>query len=318
MSPRGNPPARQHVVPAFYLRRFADITSHVLMTDKEDGRRVKSSVREVMVIKDFYTLETDGGRSYVVEEWLSKLESRTAEILRKIDEGEFPLRSKEDHDLLALYIAYQLCRGQQFRGMLDTVAEMFAEITALGLAHHSGAMRIAMEHATGQQLSDDEVKEEQRYMREALDGKRIKANVPQTAAVGDMIAIAPEVANILAQRSWMLLRTDGERFITSDVPVGMIGGTLPDGRPMPVGVMTASEISFPLDARQCILMDKPRQQEGVVRVNDEMVLALNGRHYLMARRFTFQHPEDPFVFDDRARQAATEGSQEASRRPAGA
>jgi hypothetical protein len=125
-----------------------------------------------------------------------------------------------------------------------------------------------------------------------------------------MIAIAPEMAKVIAQRSWILLSSDARRFITSDVPVGMIGGTLPDGRRMPLGLMTATEISFPIDARHSILMDRPGRTEGVVRVTDEMVLALNARQHMMARRFTFQHPEDPFVFDERARAAALEAPNE--------
>jgi len=37
------PPRRQHVVPEFYLKRFADSDGRLLMTDKSDGRRISTS-----------------------------------------------------------------------------------------------------------------------------------------------------------------------------------------------------------------------------------------------------------------------------------
>jgi hypothetical protein len=57
-------------------------------------------------------------------------------------------------------------------------------------------------------------------------------------------------------------------------------------------------------------MERPGQAEAVVRVTDEMVLLLNARQHMMARRFTFQHPSDPFVFDERGRGAAREAPEE--------
>jgi hypothetical protein len=304
------PPRRQHVVPQFYLGRWADDREHILMTDKTDGRRMRTSLGAAAVIKDFYTVETTDGKSYAVEDWLATLEGRAAEILRKIDEGEFPLRSKEDHDTLAVYIAFQHARGREFHDLLESAAQAITEVMAIGLSSHPDAMRVAMERTSGTKPSAAEVDEQRKSMRKALDEKRITTTVPRSYAVGDMIAIAPNMAEVIAQRSWILLSSDDARFITSDVPVGMIGGTFADGRRMPLGLMTATEISFPIDARHSILMDRPGQAEAVVRVTDEMVLTLNARQHMMARRFTFQHPEDPFVFDERARAAALEAPEE--------
>jgi uncharacterized protein DUF4238 len=306
------PPRRQHVVPQFYLKRFSDPEDRVVMTDKRDGRRVATSVGAVMVIKDFYTVETPSGKSYAVENWLSDLEGRAAEVLRRIDAGEFPLQKKEDHDLLAVYIAYQLARGQDFHDLLESAAQAFTEAMTIAMTSHPDAMRVTMERAFERKPSDAEVDEQRRSLREALEQKRIKTSVPRSRAVGDMVAIAPEMAKMIALRSWILLQSETARFITSDVPVGMIGGTLPDGRRMPLGLMTATEISFPIDSRSCILMDRPGRAEGAVHVPDDMVLTLNARQHLMARRFTFQHPDDQFVFDERAAAAAREAPQDSA------
>jgi hypothetical protein len=259
-----------------------------------------------MVIKDFYTVETTTGKSYVVEEFLSKLEGRAAEVLRKIDGGEFPLKSTDDHDALAVYIAYQLARGTEFHDLLESAAQAVTEAMTIAVTSHPDAMRHAIEGAFGTKPTDAEVEEQRESLRAALDERRIKTTVPRSMAVGEMIEIAPEIAKVLAQRSWILLHSVTAQFITSDVPVGMIGGSFPDGRRMPVGVMTATEISFPIGPRHCILMDRPKQTEGIVDVSEEIVLTLNARQHLMARRFTFQHPDNAFVFDERAAEAAHE------------
>src|SRR2546426_8683073 len=191
---------------------------------------MRTSLGAVAVINDFYTVETTDGKSYAVEEWLGMLEGRAAEILRKIDGGDFPLKSKEDHDALAVYIAFQLARGREFHDLLESAAQAITEVMAIGLTSHPDAMRVAMERTSGTKPSEAEVEEQRKSMRKAFEEKRITTTVPRSNAVGDMIAIAPEVAKVIAQRSWILLSSDAARFITSDVPVGMIGGTFSDGR----------------------------------------------------------------------------------------
>jgi hypothetical protein len=306
MTAKQGPPRRQHVVPRVYLRRFADDAERVVMTDKTDGRRIGTSLEAVMVMKDFYTVETTAGKNYAIEKQLADLEGRTAEVLRKIDQGEFPLRSSEDRALLAVYMAFQMARGTEFQDLLESAAQAFTEAMTIALTSHPDAMRVTMERALGLKPSDAEVELQRTSLREALDQKRITTKVPRSRAVGEMIAMAPVIANVLALRSWILVRSESARFITSDVPIGMIGGTFPDGRRMPIGVATATEISFPLDARHCVLMDRPGRNETVVDVGDDTILTLNARQHMMARRFTFQHPDDPFVFDELARTAARE------------
>lgn len=290
-----------HLVPEFYLRRFAGDDGSVLVTDKIAGTRKLIAPRVLMTQHDYYTLETVDGLSDEVERWLSQLEGDAADVLRRIDAGHFP-PTRADRDMLSMFMAFQLCRGPQFHETLETAASMQTEAMALGLSTFPEAMRQAIRETLGNEPSDEEIREHQDDLRRAVDEKRITTTVPRPMAVIEMMAIAPELARFLAQRSFDLYETGEPSFIAGDVPVAMWNRPLFDGRPMPVGVMTAQEITFPIDSRRCILLGQPGTGEGHYAIPSDSegglgVQHLNERHYLYARRFTFQHPGSSFTFD---------------------
>src|SRR4051812_23309525 len=118
-----------HLIPEFYLLRFADDAGLVQVFDKSTGVRRGIPPRVLMTERDYYTIQTVEGPSDLVERWLSKLEGAMAEELRRIERGAFP-PTGESLGVLSLFIAFQLCRGRQFQGMLEEANQGLTELTA--------------------------------------------------------------------------------------------------------------------------------------------------------------------------------------------
>jgi hypothetical protein len=79
----------------------------------------------------------------------------------------------------------------------------------------------------------------------------------------------------------------------------------------------ATHVGPAVEPSRILLIDEfdgvnSRQAEGLVHIPEDIVLTPICAQHLMAWRFTFQHRDDPFVFDQRAAAGAMEGSQEDS------
>jgi len=288
----------------FFLLRFAGNDGQVLVTDKQLNTRKLIPPRVLMTQRDYYTIETIDGQSDGVEKWLSSVEGAAADALRGIDAGVFPPRD-DDLTVLSIFVALQLLRGPYLQQMFEDMAQQTTEMSAHILAEVPDAMRAALHHVHGQMPTDEEVKAQQAELLVSLEEKRITTSVPRTMTIEAMLDALPMVASIVARRSWSLIECERPVFIAGDVPVAMWSPPLPDGRLMPVGFATADEITFAIDSRKCILLAHPPDQPrgvagGHYRVNPDLqtIQVLNERHYLYARRFTFQHRDCSFEFDE--------------------
>lgn len=126
-----NFPVRQHYVPQFYLRHFANAEGRVHFYDKITNEADERNTKSLAYKKDFYTLDVDGGpltqASYDIERELGeKYENAHAIILQRVltalDQRP-PQLTNEDKAGLAELTAIQLVRTPRFRGISRTLAE---------------------------------------------------------------------------------------------------------------------------------------------------------------------------------------------------
>jgi hypothetical protein len=112
-SPGRQPPRRrQHTVPRFYLKRFADADERIMRVPlgHEQAPR-KCGIRDVAVRNDFYSFPGDSGQlDDSVEIALSRLEGDAASVFRMVvDEYCWPL-SEEKRRAMADWVAAQFLR----------------------------------------------------------------------------------------------------------------------------------------------------------------------------------------------------------------
>lgn len=110
---------RHHVVPRFYLARFADEGHRLVAFDAEADDEETVSPKRASVISDFYTIDIGAGPSDEIERCLSEIEALAATALRRIDEGTFP-PSDADRGAITSFMALQFVRGPDFRAPRTT------------------------------------------------------------------------------------------------------------------------------------------------------------------------------------------------------
>ena len=92
------------------------------MTDLTRRKQWTTNPNGIGFIRDFYRVSEEEFDPVMVEKALSGLEGGVAPLLRRIDGGEWPLRSDEFSKLL-YFIAIQLARVPSFRPMIFKVLD---------------------------------------------------------------------------------------------------------------------------------------------------------------------------------------------------
>lgn len=116
MTAAGQEPRRHHLLPRFYLQRWA-VKDRVRVIDLERGRNAYETAPERAAIEtDFYRLpDTDGVSPVYWEAWLSQVEGHAASVFKALDTDRPGDLDEEQHQWLALFLATQMTRGRKAR-----------------------------------------------------------------------------------------------------------------------------------------------------------------------------------------------------------
>jgi hypothetical protein len=195
----GNLKRRNHTVPKFYLRRFADGNGTLTRVELPGDKRILISVTDAAVMKDFYVVETaDGTLSDAAEDAFVVVEEAAAKAIRSlVDDKTWPIPASMRMDI-AGWVALQFLRVPSVRKLSDELAEAFRD------------MGLAVQGDDGKQILmkiDDEGYAD--VTRPDLHLRFIR----------DLLA---PVTQMLYRRHWIITRYERKRLATSDTPVALI------------------------------------------------------------------------------------------------
>ena len=121
----------QHWVPQFYLRYFATTESRnseqpqvwIFSKDPADGDETLTNVRNVCGKRFLYTpVQSDGQRSWDLDERLDELESTLGKVWPALTEGYVSLEDASLRNGLALFVAVMHLRNPEVREEIERVA----------------------------------------------------------------------------------------------------------------------------------------------------------------------------------------------------
>lgn len=293
---------RQHIVPRFYLKGFSE-GSKLQVLDFETNRTFSSSISDVSVHKDYYTVNVDGIDPDIFENWLSTVETEAANVIRKIESGKWPLDEGE-RTTLAFFMALQQQRGRASRDFLERAQS--ASIGLLTNVQGFEAFRAKLDKTAQGALTEEEKRQafERIAHYEQGDETTFKANAHQHVA--SISHTVEKLVPYLTGRPWRLFKFERRALITSDEPLGLVRPPGLDEN-FGVGLSTAEVITFPLQRKLGLYMLSPREEieRGVpvetVRSGalDERVIGttwhertFNSLAAQWAFRNLFYHPED--------------------------
>jgi hypothetical protein len=278
---------RHHVLPRFYLERFANAIPVLTQVWLPGDRSHPISVNDATVINDYYNItDNDGAVDDFWERQFSVPEGAAAEAFREVvDERRWP-PSDESRRAIADWVALQYLRS-------SSVRDSMADQNALVIKMQTGTsgierLRTIMQNGLGRTVSDSELEAEWEDLTQ-VGGTHLL--VPAAAHIKLLTKLIEPTSHMLYDSGWGIVRFDRKRLITSDSPVSLRAN--PDASPfLGVGLATAATYMVALS----------RVDGLVIVVGDAGDYAQNGTTRLAqlfnfdtannARKYLLHHPDD--------------------------
>lgn len=248
---------RQHYVPRFYLRRFANPKGQVSVFDRQMARSYTTSVENVAVEAGFYDAFTENGeRLTLAEETLSKVEGEARHVIealaRSTKGGLGP--DQEQRETLALFLALQTTRTREAWDAEAEISDLYMRLQ-LDLSL-TGATRERYAEEMEEMLSRTPAEDEIDALRALVDRiETIRFGPSAGHQIQHMFQVALDIAPILTVRPWTLLYTDKRAFVTCDRPVVLWRPRTSQDSHYGIGVASADRIFVPLGPRHMLRMD---------------------------------------------------------------
>jgi hypothetical protein len=198
----GSRPKRHHLVPRFYLRRFA-INDQIQMVTRDLPRKsFVTSIDNALVQKEFYSIDTDEGRQPVIEHFFAeKIEPGAARALRRmVDEGHFPPPAGV-REAFSLFLAFQFVRGAATRAALLNLYEAVAK--KMGSLMTPEMAREQLRDSEGTDPSDEDVHGLVEFARDT-DAYRVTMSHENNLHLDMAFRVACDFVPYFANRRWQL------------------------------------------------------------------------------------------------------------------
>ena len=121
-----NEPRRHHLLPNWYLKRFATNKKRLGVLDRGEQRRYVSSTSKAGVEIGFYDMDVEGVPRDIVERMLGRIEAPASGATKKLAaQGPAALSIKERREV-ALFILTQFLRGANHRDRANAMPDAIA------------------------------------------------------------------------------------------------------------------------------------------------------------------------------------------------
>ena len=263
MTAKGQEPRRHHLVPKFYLERWAN-GNRIRVTDLDGNKSFPVAPINALIETDYYRVPAgsfQGGSPVVWETWLSTIEGHAKSVFAAIDKDGLSNISEMQHAHLMHFLGVQITRSRsyRFRGrwMMGPGYYQAMELDRPGAIE-------ALLMREGEDPTPEKVSELEAYFAQV---NADPWSVP-TAAEEEMLTsteVAGKMAETLHSRQLVMYRT-AKPLLTCDEPVVLLHERMGELHPHDGGYFGAPIIAFPFGPRQVLAMF--REDLRVLRPND--------------------------------------------------
>jgi hypothetical protein len=279
----GQRSVRHHYAPRFYLERFTDQKGRIDAYQRTTGKRFKTTTANVAVETDLYTIiDIDGKEADHAEKIISDIETRLAPAFDDLTGGSWP-PSHETRGLVANFIALQATRTRESFHAMSAITDRAFKMGINSLTREQ--MRQLVDESLEEDVDDEELDEIIADFRDK-DGYTV---VPSNnELVTAMLEGARDLVQPIADRAWFLHRSKKPLIVTSDAPVHLWSRPGPYG----VGVLTAEEISLPIDPHHSLLLvaDPRGFDETALDIPPRIAKDISGRVAASSYEWVFADP----------------------------
>ena len=194
------------------------------MLDKRTGKPTSVSPRDAAVRRHFYSIDVDDGRRDPgIEEVLSKIESIAAPLVRRVEEGDFPVR--EQRLELAMFVAVCWLRTPAWREQMGSVMEQAT--TNLVAKSYALDPEMAQRAFADSDMSSEEIEQFREEFIEGLATGRFKVTFPKNLMLRYFLEGAVGAQWTMFLLDWTVVRLpdDYEEFVIADNPFSLFDPT---------------------------------------------------------------------------------------------
>ena len=248
----------QHYVSEFYLESFADPQfgyekPRVWRFERGDTEPKLLTPANLAVQTHYYSVRTpEGTKNDVMEQFLARIESDTAPLLRRVANGE-NLASQSEHEKVSLFMATMLLRVPRARNRIESVYGDIVQLSARNMASAPGFLENAL--AELEEKSGEKSKIGADQLREFIQSDRYTMKASPVVSLRNLFFVSPQLMPILFFMNWTILdsESDLDVFVTSDNPVVYVDPTYREGWRGVGLVNPGTELSFALSPEVCLL-----------------------------------------------------------------
>lgn len=316
MTAAGQEPKGHHLVPRFYLERWA-VNDRIRVTDMVNDRRTfELSPSKAARVNDFYRLEDHeaGDQSPVVyEAWLSEIEGKAAGVIAQILEDGINSMSAQQHSNLCHFVGMQITRTHAARiGRRSVAAHGLAHLSADG---HDGALRQFLVEL-GREPTPQAVRDMRNQLPEMIaDPMKFPLSRMEDLRMSGISG--GHAAMFIGNRNFAIYETT-RALITCDEPVIELAEDM--GVHPEIGALWGAPIYvFPLDPHHVLAMfrrDLPAP--GPIELTTAETLELNAVIAGSARHYAFSRPSDKLATKIYLPPPAAPGASQIHKNPADA
>ncbi len=212
------PPKRQHVIPECYLKRFAE-QNKAWVTDLEsDSKPYKTGIDNILCVKDFYTIDSPKEeKSYAVEQWLSKGETKAEPFLSQLlDQMKIP--EGNDKTDLSVFLATLYLRGPWYRRLqLELYESSIKWFSNVYFSNDENFENLYNHYVSKHGPNAIDKQLAKKVQKEA----KVEGNIATEGYVASMLSSLPMIAAIFNNMDvtvWWGNVSDNMRFVTGDFP----------------------------------------------------------------------------------------------------
>lgn len=252
MTASGQEPRKHHVVPHFYLKRWAE-SDRVLVTDVDARSSYELDPKNALIETDFYRVAPGtvvGNDSPVVwEAMLSKMEGRAAEAFEKLDREGYRSLNSDDLGKLVEFVAVQITRSRshRYKGRWEASVGLYRKYEL----DRPGALE-ALVSESGEVATAERLAQVRDAWQTILDDPW-KMVPPPGWEMASVQLSAVQLADLFSSRWCVVYETTGP-LLTGDEPVVGLWEDLAADHVMDGGWGGVPIIAFPLGPHQVLAM----------------------------------------------------------------
>lgn len=241
---------RHHLVPEWYIRRFAFDGKRVYVFDRA-ARKVRADVpHNIAVQTEFNSITMRGGeKDRAVEGRLAELDDAAAKCLPKLEAGE--ALEKEECWYVSFFVGYADARSRGFRHAVLESMPTSIDYSDPGRGFVDPQFLNAFCAVSGVALDS--------WTLERMISESVKDATAGPFEIGSMVHHGFELARHIYHSQWSITEAEGgAQFLASDRPLGILtsDGGFGDDPFEPSSIRI-----FPMSPRQALLIRGRRNEE---------------------------------------------------------